>query len=129
MNGVNLRFDSLEYRAGDLATFHWEFDEEVDAIVGDESIVTCFDGETNQIAWQANGVFGDEPSFVVTSVELGGDDDGWNLEAGAVAIPPDAPIGFYTAVIEGVVIGPDGESLGVSEFDGSFIIVNQASGG
>ena len=124
VNGVNLRFDQTEYRAGELATFRWEIDEGVDAIVGDESVVTCFDGQENLIAWQANGIFGDDPSFTLPSEGLGGDDDGWDLVAGVVAIPPDAPMGFYTAVIEGVVFSPEGESLGVSEFDGSFIIVN-----
>ena len=123
VSGVNLRFDSSDYQAGDLATFRWKIEEGIEAVVGDEAVVSCFDGENNSIAWQANGVFSDEPSFLLTSEAVGGDDEGFDPIAGAVAIPPDAPIGFYTAVIEGAVFGTDGESLGAFQFDASFVLV------
>ncbi len=124
VNGVNLIFDSTVYSAGDFATFDWEIDEGIEVVVGDEWIVDCWDGQDPLIAWQANGVFNDEPTSVVTNEVLGGDDDGWDPTPGAVLIPASAPVGFYTVTAEGVPFGADGESLGASEFTASFLIVN-----
>ena len=125
VNAVNLRANFPDHSAGDLVTFDWEIDEGVsEVVVGDEWLVTCFNGQdVNPVAWQANGVFGDEPNFTLPSEGLGGDDDGWDPLPATVAVPPDAPRGFYTVRVEGVVFGADGESLGVTEFDASFLIV------
>ena len=123
VNGVNLLPDQIEYAAGDLATFRWEADEGLELILGDEWLISCFDGEVSRLAWQSNGVFGDSPTSVVTSEPLGTDDDGWDPAPATVLIPSGAPRGFYTVAVEGVIFDANGESLGAMEFDASFLVV------
>ena len=124
MNGVNLLPDQIEYSAGELATFRWEVDEGVEAVVGDEWLVNCFDGEVSQLAWQSNRVFRDDPVSIVTSEPLGTEDDGWGTDPASFPIPEGAPKGFYTVLVEGAIFDANGESLGRQEFDASFLVVS-----
>lgn len=124
VNGVNLLADQTEYAAGDSATFRWEVDEDVsEVIVGDEWLINCFDGEVEHLAWQTDGVFRENPTSIITSEPLGGDDDGWGPSPATVPIPSGTPNGFYTVVVEGVIFDESGESLGGMEFDASFLVV------
>ena len=124
VNGVTLEFDRTIYAAGETATFDWSVEEGFEVVVGDEWLVDCWNGSEANVAWQAVGVFGENPTVVLPSQGFGGDDDGWPPEPGAIPIPSSAPDGFYTAVVEGAIFDANGESLGRQEFDASFLVVS-----
>lgn len=123
VNGVTVSFDQTVYRAGETATFDWDVQEGLEVIVGDEWLVDCWDGEQAHVVWQTNRVFSENPESILTGVGLGTEDDGWEPEPGAIPIPEEAPPGFYTAVVDGVVVDAAGTNLGVATFEASFLVV------
>lgn len=123
MDGVTLSFDRTVFRAGETATFDWDVEDGLEVVVGDEWLVDCWDGEQAHVVWQTNRVFSENRESILTGVPLGADDDGWPPEPGAIPIPEEAPPGFYTAVVEGSVFDAAGTSLGVTEFEASFLVV------
>ena len=122
MEGVNVFFDRTVYQPGDRAAVQWEVEDGLEVVVGDEWIIDCWTGELARPAWAAIGIFEDNPRFVLLDEDVAFTDDGFGAAPGVVVIPPDAPRGFYTAVIDVAIFETNGDRVGLFEFERSFQI-------
>ncbi len=89
------QFDQVTYRPGDAASLLVEFPELVESITGDEWMVQCYNGTEWVDAWLAIRIFREDAGFAFIDDGWGTDDDGWQLSAATIVIPPNAPNGAY----------------------------------